>query len=78
MSDEMTILCSVKNKRVGFNFPSIAEVRAEMDAQAEQATAEEEIVRVYGLKMRQETDFTSNIVKVMLISKSFFRFMTSF
>ena len=63
LNDEMNILCSVKNA-VGFNFPSAAEVRSEMDAQAEKATQEEDIVRVYGIKMRQQTDFTSNIVKV--------------
>ena len=64
LNDEMNILCSVKNA-VGFNFPSAAEVKAEMDAQAEQATVEEDIIRVYGIKMRQQTDFTSNIVKVI-------------
>ena len=42
-----------------------------MDAQAEQATVEEDIIRVYGIKMRQQTDFTSNIVKVGIFEKTY-------
>ena len=30
---------------------------------AAQEDSEEDIVRVYGIKMRQQTDFTANVVK---------------
>ena len=63
LNDEMNILCSSKNT-VNFNFPTQAEVQHEMNQQ--ENVQEEELIRVYGIKMRQQTDFTSNIVKDLI------------
>ena len=59
----MNILSLSKNQ-VNFNFPTQAEVQAEMAAQ--EVVEGEELIRVYGIKMRQQTDFTSNLVKDLI------------
>ena len=63
LNDEMNILSLSKNQ-VNFNFPTQAEVQAEMAAQ--EVVEGEELIRVYGIKMRQQTDFTSNLVKDLI------------
>ena len=63
LNDEMNILSLSKNQ-VNFNFPTQAEVQAEMAAQ--EIIEGEELIRVYGIKMRQQTDFTSNLVKDLI------------
>merc|ERR1711990_97304 len=63
LNDEMNILCSSKNT-VNFNFPTQAEVQHEMNQQ--ENVEPEELIRVYGIKMRQQSDFTSNIVKDLI------------